>query len=205
MTRRNFLIAERIIFGLLTLIAIGTQLTVHISHKFDVINFFSYFTNLSNIFAAIVFLVGAVFLIQRREPTPAQETIRGASVVAMVIVGIVYSLLLRNEDLGTLLPWVNFVIHFLMPVVVLFDWLFQPPKTQMGARQLASWLIYPLLFLVYTLVRGPIAKFYPYPFLNPANGGYGVVAIYGAGIFITFLIVGSVLSTAANRLPHNVA
>src|SRR5579875_3126910 len=47
MTRRNFLIAERIIFGLLTLIAVGTQLAVHISHKFDVVNFFSYFTNLS--------------------------------------------------------------------------------------------------------------------------------------------------------------
>jgi hypothetical protein len=206
MTKRGLLISGRLIFGLFTLIAVGYQLIVHKSYGFDVVNFFSYFTNLSNIFAAIVLLIGAVFLVQGRIPTASQEVIRGASVVAMAIVGVVFSLLLRNEDLGTLVPWVNFVLHYLMPVVVIVDWLVQPPKTPIGARQIAYWLMYPLLFLVYTLIRGPQAKFYPYPFLNPAKvGGYGGVALYSLAIFVLFLIFGGILAFLANRLPRAVA
>jgi hypothetical protein len=206
MTKRGLLSGGRLIFGLLTLIAIGYQLTVHASYGFDVVNFFSYFTNLSNIFAAVVLLIGAVYLIQGRAPTANQEAIRGASVVAMAIVGVVFSVLLRNEDLGTLAPWVNFVLHYLMPVVVVVDWLVQPPTTPMGTRQIAYWLIYPFLYLVYTIIRGPQAKFYPYPFLNPAKvGGYGGVALYSLAIFVMFLVFGGILAYLANRLSRKVA
>jgi len=45
----------------------------------------------------------------------------------MAIVGIVYGILLRDEDLGALLPWINVVLHYVMPVVVVLDWLYQPP------------------------------------------------------------------------------
>ena len=38
-------------FALLVLVAIISQPVVHLQHGFDVVNFFSYFTNLSNIFA----------------------------------------------------------------------------------------------------------------------------------------------------------
>src|SRR5690349_12913018 len=108
MTKRTLLIVARFFFGLLTLIAIGYQL-VYLAQRgvLNVVNFFSYFTNLSNLFASVIFIVGAIFLLQRREPSPAQDLIRGASVVAMVIVFIVYGVLLRDIDLGNLQPWVN--------------------------------------------------------------------------------------------------
>lgn len=41
----------------------------------------------------------------------------------MVVVGIVFALLLRTMDLGSLLPWVNFLLDYVMPAVVLLDWL----------------------------------------------------------------------------------
>src|SRR5690242_2077932 len=99
MNQRNLLIVGRLFFGALTLLAIIVQLFRSISLHFSVVSYFSYFTNLSNIFAAVVLIVGAIFLIQRREPTPNQEVIRGASVVAMAIVGVVFALLLRNAEL----------------------------------------------------------------------------------------------------------
>lgn len=46
----------------------------------------------------------------------------------MALVGIVFGALLRDVDLGDLLPWVNTVHHYIMPVVVVLDWLYQPPK-----------------------------------------------------------------------------
>jgi hypothetical protein len=204
MTKRGLIIGGRLFFGALSLFAIIVQLFRSISLHFSVVSYFSYFTNLSNIFAAVVLIVGAIYLIQYHEPTPREDSIRGASVLAIVIVGIVYFLLLRNEELGGLLGWVNIVVHGVTPVAVLADWLQLPPKTKLGMAQVASWLIYPLVYLVYTLIRGPIAKFYPYPFLNPAKGGYGTVAIYSIAIFVVFLVFGALLTWLGNRLPRNV-
>ena len=206
MDKRNFLIGARLFFGLLTLAAIGTQLAIHVYLGFDLVNFFSYFTNLSNILASVVFIIGAVFLIQQREPTATFDIIRGTSVVCMAVVGIVFSILLRNEDLGTLLPWVNIVLHYLMPVVVVLDWLYQPPRTILIVRQVGFWLIFPLAFLVYTMIRGSIVGFYPYPFLDPARvGGYSGVALYSLGILVVFLILSWLLLLVGNTLKRSIA
>lgn len=208
MSKTTALAIWRIFFGLLSLVAVGTQLFIHIQHHHDVANFFGFFTNLSNIFAAVVLLVGALWLLQGRKPdaSRAEDTVRGASVVAIVIVGIVYGVLLRNEDLGSLLPWINIVVHFITPAAVLLDWLYAPPQSAISVKQLRYWLIYPLLYLIYTLVRGAAVGWYPYPFLNPSKaGGAGGVALHCLAIFIAFVLVGWLLITAANSRNNRLA
>ncbi len=204
-TQRTFLIGARLFFGLLTLAAIGTQLTIHVQHGFSLVNFFSYFTNLSNIFAAVVLILGAFYLTQHREPTATDDIIRGAAVVSMALVGIVFSTLLRDEDLGSLLPWVNIVLHYIMPIVVVLDWLYQPPKTKLVVTQTWFWLIFPFLYLVYSVIRGSIVGFYAYPFFNPAKvGGYGV-ALYCLGIMVVFFILSWLLMLLGNTLKRHIA
>ncbi len=67
-----------------------------------------------------------------------------------------------------------------------------------------SWTIFPLLYLAYTLIRGAIVGFYPYPFLNPAHTeGYFGVALYCVAILVIFLVLGWLL-IAARRLPRRV-
>lgn len=214
MTKRNVLIVARLLFGLLALTAIVVQLSIQIQNKASIVNFFSYFTNLSNIFAAIVLIIGAIYLIQRREPTATDDVIRGASVAAMALVGIVFGALLRDVDLGSLLPWVNVVLHYIMPVVVVADWLILPPKTKLTVGRTAYWLVFPALYLVYSLIRGARVGFYAYPFLNPnppspvhpnIAGSYGAVALYCVAILAAFLVVGGILMLLGNRLPRNVA
>jgi hypothetical protein len=189
MNKRSVLIGWRLGFGLLSLFALGVQLTIHVQNKFSVINFFSYFTNLSNIFAAIVLIIGAWYLLKRRQPGAVYDIIRGASVVAIAIVGIVYGLLLRNEDLGSLLPWINVVIHYIIPVVVVLGWLYAPPKTKLTSKHILFWLIYPSVYVVYSIIRGARTGWYAYPFFNPDKvGGAGAVALYCAAILVTFLV-----------------
>ncbi len=202
MARRYVLIVGRFVLGWLTLTAVIAQL-IYLAQLgvLNPVNYFSYFTNLSNLFASIVFIIGAIFLLQRREPTPGQEIVRGASVAAMILVGIVYITLLQGEELGNLLPWVNIVTHIVMPLAVVADWILQPPKSALRFSQIGYWMIYPLIYLVYTLTRGAIVKWYPYPFLNPAKvGGYGAVALYCVGIFVAFLVVGALLISLGNWL-----
>jgi hypothetical protein len=139
--------------------------------------------------AAAVLLVGA------------KDWVRAISVVNMAVVGIVFSVLLRNADLGALLPWINYVLHYIMPCAVVLDWLLRPPRNRLGARYLVLFELFPAVYLVYVLIRGSLTDWYPYPFLNPANvGGYSGVAMYAAGIAATFLIAGAILLAAGNRL-----
>lgn len=70
------------------------------------------------------------------------------------------------------------------------DWLIAPARGPLTFRRaLGPWLAAPLVWTTFTLIRGAVDGWYPYPFLNPANGGYGTVAIYAAGILVLFLAV----------------
>jgi len=205
MTLRRVLAALRFLLGAVTLAAVGIQLGIHISHGFNVLNFFSYFTNLSNIFAACVLLVESVLTWRGRELGPLWQLARCASVVCMALVGIVFSALLRDVDMGSLLPWINTWLHYMMPVAVVLDWLVQSPRLPIAFRRLGLVLLLPVAYLAYSLLRGAAINWYAYPFLNPANGGYGTVALTCVLIAVAFLAVSAVLVVAGNKLRPLIA
>ncbi len=62
---------------------------------------------------------------------------------------------------------------------MLVDWILFSPWTRRSFLAALGWLLAPLAYFAYSLVRGPIAHWYPYPFLDPRHsGGYGRVALY---------------------------
>ena len=200
MTLHTAIASVRLVLGLLVLVAIGTQLSIHVGLNYSVLNFFSYFTNLSNALAALVFLLSALKYFAGGHSSPGTDRLRFMAAINMVIVGVVFAILLRNVDLGSLRPWINTLLHYVMPVVVLADWILDPPRTKLATPDLARVLVFPVLYLGYTLVRGNSVQWYPYPFLNPANvGGYGNVALYSAAITITFIGTGFALIVIRNR------
>lgn len=185
--------------GAVTLLAVGTQLGIHISKGFEVLNFFSYFTNLGNIFAAVVLLVESLLTWRGKELGPLWHVLRCVSVVAMALVGIVFSALLRDVDLGSLLPWINTWLHYVMPVAVVADWLIQSPRNPLSLRSLWIAMLFPVVYLAYSLTRGAFTGWYAYPFLNPATGGYGSVAITCLLIAVAFIVTSAVLILLANK------
>lgn len=192
MTRQGSAIVFRLVFAAASLLAIGYQLfAVHIPKGYSVVNFFLYFTNLSNIIISVVFIVSAVRLIRRRDdPSSIQTAVRGAAVVYIAFVGIVFNTLLRDVDLGDLAPWVNVVLHFVLPIAGVLDWILWPPRNRLPARTILWWMIFPAVYAIFSIVRGAIDGFYPYPFFNPgAGGGYGAVALYCLVMIVAFLVL----------------
>jgi FAR-17a/AIG1-like protein len=125
----------------------------------------------------------------------------GFGLLAMVAIARQLVLLLRNVDLGSLRPWVNFVLHIVMPCVVVVDWLAAPPRKKLDSHILLRLLIFPVVYLAYVLIRGSQVGWYPYPFLDPARpGGYPSVIGYAAGIAATFVLVALMTITVGNKL-----
>lgn len=170
----------RLAVAALTLAAIGAQLADQIRHGRSVINFFHFFTIESNVAAACALIVAA--------SSGRAGMFRGAVTLYIAATGVVYIWLLSGleEALQTTLPWVNAVLHYLTPAAVVTDWIIDPAiLPRHYARTVAWWMVYPALYCLYSLVRGAITGWYPYPFLDPRIHGAASVAIT-TGVILIF-------------------
>lgn len=202
MTTRIAPITFRLLFAALSLVAVGYQLfAIHVPNGDDVANFFSFFTNLSNMFISVVFILSAIRLLRGQEDTGWFAGIRGAAVVYIVFVGLVFNTLLVGVPVGDLAPWVNVICHMILPVAGLVDWLLWPPHRRIALATAFWWLSFPALYTAYSLLRGAALGWYPYPFFSPAAvGGYGGVALYCVGMLVGFLVLAFVVRWAGNAL-----
>lgn len=192
--------------------AIATQLANNVSYWTQVgitdltslpINFFSYFTIDSNVGTVVVFLIGAVLLIRKLDDPRWFGILRACVVSYMAVTGIVYNTLLRGVNVadGLVVPWTNEVLHVVGPLLIVLDWIFAPGRIRLEWKNIGIIVIFPLVWAVYTMIRGPLAynelahtqSWYPYPFLNPANSpeGYVSVAFYVVLIAVIIGLVGA--------------
>jgi hypothetical protein len=193
--KKNYLVGFKLVFALLGFSALITELAVLVSRGvFNAPNFFSFFTVEANIIAFVVFLVSA-FATYAGKKSAWLDFFRGASTFFMVVTGIVFALLLSGLE-GvqlTAVPWDNTVLHYLIPIAAAVDWIMDPPLRRFAYRQALVWLAFPILYVMYSLFRGPLVNWYPYPFLNPANGGYTQVLItsliiLAGGLILVYLV-----------------
>ena len=168
---------------------------------FSAVNFFSFFTNISNIYGDIIFLLIAFDIVRKQH---VRDALRGSATLYLTIVGVVFSVLLVNLE-SPLIPWVNAIVHYIMPIAVIVDWCLDPPQTRIARRDVAVWLVLPIAYVVYTMVRGPIAHWYPYPFMNADVLGYAGVAPYLLAIVVFTLLVSWLLVVAGARLRARTA
>lgn len=155
------------------------------------VGFFSYFTVLSNISAAAVLAVLAArpALAERR----AMSVARGGPTLYMVVTGLVYWVVLKPQaaDLNTNLVWVDVVVHQIGPIVVFADWLVNRPPHALTWREAATWMVFPLAWLPYTMVRGAVVDWYPYPFLDPRKESTVEIVVAVVVVAAVMLAIGA--------------
>jgi hypothetical protein len=185
----RYLAGARIALALLGFSALVTEVATLVSqHRFDAGDFFSYFTVQANSLAVLSLILGA-FAVATKTVSPALDFFRGAVTLSMTTTILVFIVLLSGYPASelTAVPWDNTVLHYIMPIVVIADWLVASRVRPIAVRRAMVWLAYPLAYLVYSLIRGPIANWYPYPFMDPSHHGY-------AGVAITSLIIAVILA-----------
>lgn len=196
-TVRKFVAVLRLAVACLIAVAIVTQITDEVVHGVFVAGeYFSYFTIESSLMNVVALAVGAVIGFRRSEDTELFTSVRVAIVAYAVVTGVVYNVLLRNlpSDGGLQAPhWPTEVMHVWVPIFIVLDWLLAPGAARVGWSRLWLVVCYPLAWLTFTLVRGGITRWYPYPFLEPAGpGGIGSVIVYVAAIAVFIVLIAAI-------------
>ncbi len=155
-------------------------------------NFFSFFTIQANLLSIVSLVLAAIWLL-RGGDSARIAVLRLCVATYMATTGVVYNLLLRGIELpqGQTVPWSNEVLHVVAPLLLVLDWLLAPGRRRVGWKAIGAVVAFPIVWAVYTLIRGPIAGWYPYPFLDPslAPTGYASVAFY---VVLIAVIIGGV-------------
>lgn len=161
-----------------------------------VIKFLSYFTILTNILVVLCFTTLWLRPGSRWGRFFSRTGTLTAIGVYISFVGLGYSLLLRHiwAPQGLQLV-VDEALHTVVPVIFVVYWLVFTPKKELRWGDVFAWLVYPLAYLGYTLVRGAVSGEYPYYFIDAGVLGYStalwhVVLLTGCFAVLSVLFVG---------------
>lgn len=148
------------------------------------IRFFSFFTILTNSLVAIFFSADTIGSKMTKRPG-----LLTALTSYILIVGLVYQFMLRHLWTPTGLQLaIDELLHSLIPFLVLLYWFLYETKQGQSYRRIPGWLLYPLVYFIYVLIRGSFSGFYPYPFINAAELGYPKT-ILNAGFILVFFVI----------------
>lgn len=157
-------------------------------------NMFIYYTNLSNLLCILFFTVLTMCTATGRSGKKLQS-LKGMCTIAILITFLVYHfalrpLILRHPDsfsgaaaeLGNVWAPSNILVHYLLPLATLLDWLLFDDKGVYRWRDLLHWSAAPMAYCIFALVRAPLGGIiagtqsrYPYPFLDVDVLGWPVV------------------------------
>jgi hypothetical protein len=154
------------------------------------VSYFSFFTILTNTLAACVLTCAAGTRTSKGRTFFLQSWVSSGIAVSIIVVGAAYSLLLRQLWQPEGLQWLaNEILHDVMPVLFALYWWFCVPKGGLRVSHIGVWMLYPVLYFTYILLRGHLLGVYPYPFIDVEKLGYGQAFINAGGILAGFVAV----------------
>lgn len=189
--------------------AIGTQVPLTLSDAaaagnpawLGLVNLFSYFTILINVAVAIAATVAA-----RGDGGSwwASTHVRAALALYIIIVGLIYQTLLKGliPMAGTRLV-IDTIFHAIIPLAWPIWWFaFGRGAQPLPWRAAVGWLGFPLVYGLYSVVRGAFSGRWPYPFMNAERFGYPQVAMNLTAMLLLFLAVSLLLIALDRRLAR---
>jgi len=148
-----------------------------------------FFTILTNLMVVVTYCDLAV---RGRVSRPVWT---GGVTLWIAITGVVYHLLLAAtvEPKSGLDWWADVGLHSAVPVAVFCWWLGFAPRAGLGVRAALLWMLWPLIYVWYALVRGRMDGTYPYFFTNPDKLGWVGVGQWTVILAASFFVAGLVL------------
>jgi hypothetical protein len=82
----------------------------------------------------------------------------------------------------------NQLVHTVVPLLTVLGWLIFGPRGQTSRRVAWPSLLFPLCWLAFTLIRGAVIHWYPYPFIDVSAIGYAKAVLNA--FWVSLLLLG---------------
>jgi hypothetical protein len=157
------------------------------------IDWFGYFTIWSNILDGVVLTLLAI---NPHRDSPRLRVLRIDTLMMISITGIVYAAIIAPYVTNRGWEHVsNALLHQITPIVTIIVFIVAGPRGWFEPKKIFAALIIPIVYVIYTLLRGAVIGAYPYSFFNVAKYGYtavliNVVAIAIFGLVLAFIFMG---------------
>jgi hypothetical protein len=79
------------------------------------------------------------------------------------------------------------MLHTAVPLLGVLGWLLFGPRGLISWRTVALAFVFPVGWVVFTMIRGAAIHWYPYPFINVDDLGYARVAVSVVMVAVIFL------------------
>jgi hypothetical protein len=192
--------------ALLAWFAVIAQYILMIEHTIasipeTTIRFFSFFTILTNALVAVYMTQLFIQWSSKTKSLFASTKLLTPLTVYITIVGLVYQVALRHiwnpQGIDRV---VDELLHTLIPSLMIVYWFLDENKKNSSYKNIPKWLIYPICYLIYILIRGYFSAFYPYPFVNVSQIGLQQACINAAFLILFFIIMSSVFIFLEKRI-----
>jgi len=152
------------------------------------IDYFSYFTILSNI---VVVIVATLLWRNPERRSGIFRVLRMDSLIMITVTGLIFAIVLAPDaDLRGWQYLSNTLEHYITPVLTVLVFLLIGPRGLFRISTVFLALIVPMIWVGYTLIRGAVIDSYPYGFIDVGIHGYGTVTINLIGIVIFGIVLG---------------
>lgn len=182
--------------------AVLVQLVLSIQHSMArgdsflhaTVDYFAYFTVLTNVLVALVLTVPWLAPESPMGRWLARPHMTAMTATAIIIVGLTYHFLLSGAynpvgieyatDLG---------MHYLVPTLFTLYWVLAAPKAGLSYSHLPFFAIYPFAYLAFLVVRGAVVSEYPYFFVDVNTLGFAVAARNAMGLVLLYFMIAALL------------
>ena len=160
----------------------------------ETVRYYSYMTVWTNILVTLCFGAVSVFATARWADFFRRKIVQTGTAVYIIIVGLAYHFLLSATFNPTGLEWFgDLLLHYINPMFYVLFWWFTVEKHENNYSLAWRWLLFPVAYFIYSLIRGFITDWYPYFFVDVTTLGYPQVMLVSAGLLTGYAIIGLLL------------
>ncbi|MBY8984167.1 MAG: Pr6Pr family membrane protein [Candidatus Lokiarchaeota archaeon] len=163
---------------------------------FNVFKSFSYQTNL------IITIWLTLAIVWHNKPESLERItglLKGAFTMYITITFVVFAVLLSPFSQPTgFAAFNNLVIHYIIPIAFIVDWVLTETKMRYKWSYLPYWILYPLCYIVFAVIHGTFTGNYVYYFLDISALGFLVFFLF-VSVLIVFGIALGCLYIWINR------
>lgn len=155
-----------------------------------------YFTNLSNLLCMFYFLVDVVYLILQQTEDGSKSScfiLKGVAMIGITVIWLVAQFMLGDSDTGADMRVSVRLVHFVIPVLTILDWLLFDEKGRMNAVSPLFRAAFPLGYFAVIMLCAALtssAPFYPYPFMDVSTQGLPRVLVTVTLMAALFIALG---------------